>query len=87
MFFTEKTFPESNLAFCEYLNSFQNFQTTFSDEATSLAGDRQVYTPCGFYKGCRVAIKRVDKQRIDLTRPLLLELKRMKDLEHDHLTR
>ncbi|XP_028025177.1 atrial natriuretic peptide receptor 1 [Bombyx mandarina] len=61
--------------------------TTFSDEATSLAGDRQVYTPCGFYKGCRVAIKLVDKQRIDLTRPLLLELKKMKDLEHDHLAR
>ncbi|PZC83039.1 hypothetical protein B5X24_HaOG208906 [Helicoverpa armigera] len=61
--------------------------TTFSDEATSLAGDRQVYAPCGFYKGCRVAIKKVDKQRIDLTRPLLLELKKMKDLEHDHLAR
>ncbi|KAJ0172113.1 hypothetical protein K1T71_012086 [Dendrolimus kikuchii] len=61
--------------------------TTFSDEAISLAGDRQVYAPCGFFKGCRVAIKTVDKQRIDLTRPLLLELKRMKDLEHDHLAR
>ncbi|CAB3233285.1 unnamed protein product [Arctia plantaginis] len=61
--------------------------TNYSDEGTSLAGDRQVYTPCGFYKGCRVAIKKVDKQRIDLTRPLLLELKKMKDLEHDHLAR
>ncbi|XP_049885552.1 atrial natriuretic peptide receptor 1 isoform X2 [Pectinophora gossypiella] len=61
--------------------------TAYSDEATSLAGDRQVYAPCGFYKGCRVAIKKVDKQRIDLTRPLLLELKKMKDLEHDHLAR
>ncbi|XP_039759868.1 atrial natriuretic peptide receptor 1 isoform X3 [Pararge aegeria] len=61
--------------------------TAYSDEATSLAGDRQVYAPCGFYKGCRVAIKKVDKQRVDLTRPLLLELKKMKDLEHDHLAR
>ncbi|XP_072933230.1 atrial natriuretic peptide receptor 1-like [Epargyreus clarus] len=61
--------------------------TAYSDEATSLAGDRQVYAPCGFYKGCRVAIKKMDKQRIDLTRPLLLELKKMKDLEHDHLAR
>lgn len=61
--------------------------TTYSDEATSLPGDRQVYAPCGFFKGCRVAIKKVDKQRIDLTRPLLLELKKMKDLEHDHLAR
>ncbi|XP_053615286.1 atrial natriuretic peptide receptor 1-like isoform X4 [Plodia interpunctella] len=61
--------------------------TAFSDEAISLPGDRQVYAPCGFYKGCRVAIKKVNKQRIDLTRPLLLELKKMKDLEHDHLAR
>ncbi|CAG9568154.1 unnamed protein product [Danaus chrysippus] len=61
--------------------------TAYSDEATSLPGDRQVYAPCGFYKGCRVAVKKVDKQRIDLTRPLLLELKKMKDLEHDHLAR
>lgn len=66
---------------------FISFQTAYSDEATSLAGDRQVYAPCGFYKGCRVAIKKVDKQRIDLTRPLLLELKKMKDLEQDHLAR
>ncbi|XP_026332130.1 atrial natriuretic peptide receptor 1 isoform X2 [Hyposmocoma kahamanoa] len=61
--------------------------TAYSDEATSLAGDRQMYAPYGFYKGCRVAIKKVDKQRIDLTRPLLLELKKMKDLEQDHLAR
>ncbi|XP_063382132.1 atrial natriuretic peptide receptor 1-like isoform X3 [Cydia fagiglandana] len=61
--------------------------TAYSDEATSLAGDRQIYTPCGLYKSCRVALKKVDKQRIDLTRPLLLELKKMKDLEHDHLAR
>ncbi|XP_047510982.1 atrial natriuretic peptide receptor 1-like isoform X1 [Pieris napi] len=61
--------------------------TAYSDEGTSLAGDRQIYAPCAFYKGCRVAIKKVDKQRIDLTRPLLLELKKMKDLEHDHLAR
>ncbi|KAL4713025.1 hypothetical protein ACJJTC_014659 [Scirpophaga incertulas] len=61
--------------------------TAYSDEATSLPGDRQVFTKRGYYKGCRVAIKKVDKQRIDLTRPLLLELKKMKDLEHDHLAR
>ncbi|XP_047986095.1 atrial natriuretic peptide receptor 1-like isoform X2 [Leguminivora glycinivorella] len=61
--------------------------TAYSDEATSLAGDRQIYAPCGIYKSCRVVLKKVDKQRIDLTRPLLLELKKMKDLEHDHLAR
>ncbi|XP_059051758.1 atrial natriuretic peptide receptor 1-like isoform X2 [Achroia grisella] len=61
--------------------------TGYSDEVASLPGDRQVFAPCGFYKGCRVTIKKLDKQRIDLTRPLLLELKKMKDLEHDHLAR
>ncbi|CAG9793364.1 unnamed protein product [Diatraea saccharalis] len=61
--------------------------TAYSDEGASLPGDRQVFTKRGYYKGCKVAIKEVDKQRIDLTRPLLLELKKMKDLEHDHLAR
>lgn len=61
--------------------------TAYSEDGTSLPGDRQVFTSWGFYKGCKVAIKKVDKQRIDLTRPLLLELKKMKDLEHDHLAR
>ncbi|RVE44226.1 hypothetical protein evm_011125 [Chilo suppressalis] len=61
--------------------------TAYSDEGASLPGDRQVFTKRGYYKGCKVAIKVVEKQRIDLTRPLLLELKKMKDLEHDHLAR
>lgn len=58
----------------------------YSDEG-SLAGERQVFVPSGWYKGCKVAIKKVDKTRIDLTRPLLLDLKKMKDLQHDHLVR
>ncbi|GBP18437.1 Atrial natriuretic peptide receptor 2 [Eumeta japonica] len=62
-------------------------ETAYSDEATSLAGDRQIFMQFVLYKGCKAAIKKVHKQRIDLTRPLLLELKRMKDLEHDHLAR
>ncbi|KDR21693.1 Atrial natriuretic peptide receptor B, partial [Zootermopsis nevadensis] len=35
----------------------------------------------------QVAIKTINKSRIELTRPLLLEFKRMRDLHHDHLVR
>ncbi|CAH0383021.1 unnamed protein product [Bemisia tabaci] len=37
--------------------------------------------------GNRVAVKKLCQRRIELTRPLLLELKRLKDLHHDHLVR
>ncbi|PSN42508.1 Atrial natriuretic peptide receptor 2 [Blattella germanica] len=37
--------------------------------------------------GTKVAIKTINKSRIELTRPLLLEFKRMRDLHHDHLVR
>lgn len=62
--------------------------TIFSEDALSLGdGNRQVFVPTGFYKGTKVAIKTIDKPRIELTRPLLLEFKRMRDLHHDHLVR
>jgi atrial natriuretic peptide receptor A len=34
-----------------------------------------------------VALKKVERTRVDLNRPLLLELKKMKDLQNDHLVR
>lgn len=52
-----------------------------------MCGERQQFAPWAFYKGCKVAVRRMKVQRVELTRPLLLELKRMKDLEHDHLAR
>ncbi|KAG8224593.1 hypothetical protein J437_LFUL009435 [Ladona fulva] len=59
-----------------------------SEDITSIAeGNQQVFIPIGWYKGCKVAIKTIKKNRIELTRDLLLELKRMKDLHHDHLVR
>ncbi|XP_076324600.1 atrial natriuretic peptide receptor 1-like isoform X2 [Tachypleus tridentatus] len=48
---------------------------------------RQVFTVTGFYKGTMVAIKPINKFRVEVHRQLLLELKRMKDLQHDHLVR
>ncbi|XP_039282700.1 atrial natriuretic peptide receptor 1 isoform X3 [Nilaparvata lugens] len=62
--------------------------TVFSEDGMSVCDTgRQQFVPTAFYKGNKVAIKALDKSRIDLTRPLLLELKRMKDLHHDHLVR
>ncbi|XP_042879836.1 LOW QUALITY PROTEIN: atrial natriuretic peptide receptor 1-like [Penaeus japonicus] len=53
----------------------------------SLVGNRQVFIRTGRFKGVTVAIKRINKDRVELTRPLLIQLKRMKDLQYDHLVR
>ncbi|XP_055849222.1 atrial natriuretic peptide receptor 1 isoform X2 [Episyrphus balteatus] len=66
----------------------QNSQMTLmSEDMGSLCGDRQIFIPVGTYKGCRVAIKRIDGISENLSRSLMLELKRMKDLQHDHLVK
>lgn len=63
-------------------------QATFnSEDIGSLPGDRQLYIPIGFYKGNKVAIKAISPQNILLDRNQMLELKQMKDLQHDHLVR
>ncbi|XP_017765073.1 PREDICTED: atrial natriuretic peptide receptor 1-like isoform X2 [Eufriesea mexicana] len=63
--------------------------TIYSDENVSLPGevDRNVYIPTGIYKNSKVAIKLIPRNKVEISRPLLLELKRMKDLQHDHLVR
>ncbi|CRK98556.1 CLUMA_CG011905, isoform B [Clunio marinus] len=48
--------------------------------------DRQIFVPIGCYKGNTVAIKRITSQ-INLTRSLMMELKTMKDIQHDHLVK
>ncbi|XP_076336084.1 atrial natriuretic peptide receptor 1-like isoform X1 [Tachypleus tridentatus] len=58
-----------------------------SDTFALTAPNRQLYIRTGYYKGIVVAIKPINKSRIDITRPLLLELKKMKDLQHDHIVR
>ncbi|XP_053977333.1 atrial natriuretic peptide receptor 1-like isoform X1 [Hylaeus volcanicus] len=50
--------------------------------------DRNAYVPTGIYKNdSKVAIKLIPGNKVEISRPLLLELKRMKDLQHDHLVR
>ncbi|XP_018320672.1 atrial natriuretic peptide receptor 1-like isoform X2 [Agrilus planipennis] len=56
-------------------------------EGLSLAGDRQIYVPIAFYKGIRVAVKKLQDNKIELNRSQLLELKVMKDLSNDHLVK
>ncbi|GFW74322.1 uncharacterized protein TNCV_3438751 [Trichonephila clavipes] len=46
-------------------------------EAMSIADiNRQIFVRNGYYKGMVVAIKTINKSRVDITRSLLLELKR-----------
>ncbi|XP_070536694.1 atrial natriuretic peptide receptor 1-like isoform X2 [Ptychodera flava] len=49
--------------------------------------NQQIFTRTGYYKKNIVAIKRVNRKRIDLARQILLELKHMRDIQHDHVTR
>lgn len=66
----------------------QNSQVTLmSDELGSLNGDRQIFIPVGLFRGCKVAVKPISVKNVSLTRCLMLELKRMKDLQHDHLVK
>lgn len=61
--------------------------TIYSEDLGSLGGDRQLFITTGFYKGCKAAIKKINGREINLNRNLMLQLKKMKDLQHDHLVR
>lgn len=56
------------------------FQTVYSEEMGSLAGDKQLFIPSGFFKGCKVAIKRINEKNIHLNREQMLELKKVSRL-------
>ncbi|KAK1154732.1 atrial natriuretic peptide receptor 1-like [Acipenser oxyrinchus oxyrinchus] len=50
-------------------------------------GNFQIYAKTGHYKGNIVAIKYINRKRIELTRNVLFELKHMRDVQNEHLTR
>ncbi|XP_075937386.1 atrial natriuretic peptide receptor 1-like [Anarhichas minor] len=50
-------------------------------------GNLQVFAKTGYYKGNIVAIKYTNKKRIELNRTVLFELKHMRDVQNEHLTR
>lgn len=51
----------------------------------SLAGDKQLFIPLGFYKGCKVAIKRINEKNIHLNRSQMLELKKVNVLKSNEM--
>ncbi|XP_060916143.1 atrial natriuretic peptide receptor 1 [Labrus mixtus] len=53
----------------------------------TMEGNFQIYTKTGYYKGNLAAIKYINKKRIELTRSVLFELKHMRDVQNEHLTR
>lgn len=63
--------------------------TLMSEDMVSINGDRQIFIPVGMYRKSKVAIKSIewDNGQVVLSRSLMLELKRMKDLQHDHLVK
>ncbi|XP_052786458.1 atrial natriuretic peptide receptor 1-like isoform X3 [Mya arenaria] len=50
-------------------------------------GQRQLFTKTGYYKGAIVAIKSITRTNIAVNKPLLMEIKRIKDLASDHIVR
>ncbi|XP_040899910.1 atrial natriuretic peptide receptor 1-like [Toxotes jaculatrix] len=50
-------------------------------------GNLQVFAKTGYYKGNIIAIKYSDKKRIELNRKVLFELKHMRDVQNEHMTR
>ncbi|GFO26482.1 guanylate cyclase [Plakobranchus ocellatus] len=48
-------------------------------------GNRQLFTKTCYYKGAILAIKPINRLHISITKPLLMEIKKMKDLQNDHL--
>jgi len=46
---------------------------------------RQLFTLVGYWRSNTVAIKKVDKRNIELTREIRMELKQMRDVRHDNL--
>ncbi|CAG9538623.1 unnamed protein product [Cercopithifilaria johnstoni] len=63
-----------------------------SVETIQMQNNAQIYTKTANYKGTIVAIKNLNIDpkkypKLDLTRSMLMEFKRIKDLQHDHITR
>ncbi|KAK2845142.1 hypothetical protein Q5P01_011801 [Channa striata] len=50
-------------------------------------GNLQVFAKTGYYKGNIVAIKYTNRKRIELNRKVLFELKHIRDVQNEHLTR
>lgn len=54
--------------------------------ALSNVGTKQIFTKTGSYKATLVAIKKINKP-VNITKPILLEFKRMRNMQNDHIVR
>ncbi|XP_054711320.1 LOW QUALITY PROTEIN: guanylate cyclase 32E-like [Uloborus diversus] len=60
-------------------------QVSLSSNADTDFRYSSIYTTVGIFKGRMVAIKRLRKKNVDITRKMKKELKLMRDLRHDNL--
>ena len=65
----------------------RNSGTSIVSAGTMFGENRQKYMRTVLYKGSVVAKKEISAKNISMNRQLLIELKQMKDLHHDHLVR
>ncbi|MCP9264121.1 Guanylate cyclase [Dirofilaria immitis] len=73
-------------------NPKENRPSGGSIETIQMQNNAQIYTKTANYKGTIVAVKNLNIDpkkypKLDLTRSILMEFKRIKDLQHDHITR
>ncbi|EDV21316.1 uncharacterized protein TRIADDRAFT_30655 [Trichoplax adhaerens] len=65
--------------------SMKNKADAISIGSASYVEDMQIFTSMGLYRGNFVAIKMIHKKHIDLSRALLIELKQVRDMNHDNV--
>ncbi|KAM9723793.1 LOW QUALITY PROTEIN: atrial natriuretic peptide receptor 1-like [Menidia menidia] len=60
-----------------------------SNDGSLITGDGnlQVFAKTGYYKGNVVAVKFSNRKRVELNRDVLFQLKHMRDVQNEHLTR
>lgn len=83
-----KDVKHGNLDRPDYNKQTRRGSATSVMSTGTIFGDmRQKYMTTATYKGSVVATKNILSKNISMNRKLLIELKRMKDLQHDHLVR
>ncbi|XP_041356301.1 atrial natriuretic peptide receptor 1-like [Gigantopelta aegis] len=64
--------------------------STASGDTIAAFGDstsKQLFTKTGYYKNAIIAIKSIHRSSFTISKPLLLNIKRVRDLQNDHVVR
>ncbi|XP_048576329.1 atrial natriuretic peptide receptor 1 isoform X2 [Nematostella vectensis] len=83
--FEKKRNSVTSLASCFGMGMRENNVLEPLLDGEDLEAEMCKHTAVGIYKGNLVAVKRLAKKSVDLTRTVLMELKQMRDLRHDNL--